>query len=82
MTPGAGFWFPTISAVLGKPHLWLTAARQFRRAVPARWWAHAPYVPRPDADYVRFRLETAYGARGIPSADDVVRYLEWCRASG
>jgi hypothetical protein len=80
MTHGAAFWFPTVSAVLAKPHLWFTALRQFRRAVPARWWAHPPFLPRPDRDYVRFRLETAYGSAAMPRAADVVRYLEWCRA--
>jgi hypothetical protein len=37
-------------------------------------------VPLPDPDYLRFRLQTAYGDRvGGPDAADVVAYLEWCR---
>jgi hypothetical protein len=33
----------------------------------------------PDEDYLRFRLETQYGAAPA-EARDVVAYLEWCRA--
>ncbi len=86
MTHGASFWFPAsrfrdVAAVLRRPRLWLTALRQLTRAVPRRWWARAPFVPLPDRAYLRFRIETAYGVGGRPRADDVVRYLEWCRAA-
>ena len=80
MTHGATFWFHTVSAVLVRPHLWMTALRQYARAVPDRWWVRPPFLPLPDRDYVRFRLETAYGVDPSPTATDVVRYLEWCRA--
>jgi hypothetical protein len=33
----------------------------------------------PDPDYVRFRLQTAYGSSGTPAAGDLVAYLTWCR---
>jgi hypothetical protein len=46
-----------------------------------RWWTRPPYLPVPDRRYMRFRLETAYGTDGPGRAADVVRYLEWCRAS-
>jgi hypothetical protein len=45
-----------------------------------RWWARPPFLPRPDRDYLRFRLETQYGADGAPAPGDLVTYLEWCRA--
>ena len=35
--------------------------------------------PLPDPDYLRFRLETQYGAGGRPDPRDLVAYLEWCR---
>ncbi len=38
-----------------------------------------PFLPVPDRAYVRFRMETAYGARGTPRVEDLVTYLEWCR---
>jgi len=81
MTHDAAFWFHTSSAVLRRPHLWPTAFRQARRSVGPRWWAQAPFFPLPDRDYVRYRLETAYGAHAPPKASDVVRYLEWCRTA-
>ena len=81
MTSGAPFWFHCGSAVLRRPHLWSTAARQAARSVRPHWWTRAPFVPFPDRAYVRFRVETAYGTRSSPSASDVVRYLEWCRAA-
>ncbi|HEV7862955.1 MAG TPA: hypothetical protein VGR20_09650 [Acidimicrobiia bacterium] len=43
------------------------------------WWRRPPFLPLPDPDYVRFRLQTAYGPHGTPAADDLVAYLNWCR---
>jgi hypothetical protein len=80
MTPNTAFWFHTARGVLRRPRLWPTAARQFRRMTPRRWWRQRPFLPLPDAEYVRFRMETAYGRHGSPHVSDVVTYLEWCRA--
>jgi hypothetical protein len=45
------------------------------------WWRHAPFLPLPDADYFRFRLQTAYGSPDrAPEPADVITYLHWCRA--
>ena len=77
-------WFGRAAlAVLGHPALWLTAAVQVVRLAPARWWAHAPYLPLPDAAYLRFRLQTQYGdpARE-PDPSDLVSYLHWCKGYG
>jgi hypothetical protein len=82
MTHNAAFWFHCISAVALRPGLWLTAIRQLGRAIPSRWWTRSPYVPLPDRAFLRFRLETAYGAHGRPRASDLVRYLEWTRQAG
>jgi hypothetical protein len=43
------------------------------------WWRRWPFLPVPDADYVRYRMETAYGSTRPPEPDDVITYLEWCR---
>lgn len=72
-------------AVAGRPSLWPTAFRQYRRVVPARWWRARPFLPLPDASYVRFRLLTQYGANlpgensRAPEVVDVMNYLAWCR---
>jgi hypothetical protein len=81
MTHDLRFWFLTILAVLRRPGLWATARRQWFRMVPPQWWRRAPFLPLPDRAYVRFRLETAYGAHATGRAADVVTYLEWCRAT-
>ena len=78
MTHSYRFWLPLIGAIAVRPQLWWTALRQLGRITPARWWARPPFIPWPDAGYVQFRLETAYGAHGVPQAADAVRYLEWC----
>jgi hypothetical protein len=69
-------------ALARRPDLWVTAVAQAGRLARPRWWRHRPFLPLPDPDYVRFRLETQYGrdapADGV-AADDVVTYLAWCR---
>jgi hypothetical protein len=66
-------------AVLARPRLWPTAVHQLSRMIAPGWWRRPPFLPLPDAEYVRFRLETAYGKASFGSAADVVAYLEWCR---
>jgi hypothetical protein len=73
-------WARGALAVVGRPVLWPTAARQWLRAMPRGWWRRPPFLPRPDRAYLRFRLETQYGTGGAPAARDLVTYLEWCRA--
>lgn len=63
--------------MLVRPGLWLTAARVGLRACPHGWWRHAPFLPRPDREYMRFRFETAYGRTGRPEVRDVIGYLHW-----
>jgi hypothetical protein len=69
-----------VGAVLARPVLWPTAIRQWKRATPRGWWRRPPFLPRPDREYLRFRLETQYGTDGAPAAKDLATYLEWCRA--
>jgi hypothetical protein len=67
-------------AVLRHPSLWPTAVRQVRRSARRGWWRRPPFLPLPSAEYVRYRLLTHYGeGASAPTADDVVRYLRWCR---
>jgi len=60
-------------------------ARFYCRAVPARWFRKAPYLPVPARSYLRWRLETAYGYNR-PSSGTVLRDLwqfgAWLVASG
>ena len=81
MSVAGGRWAGRAAvAVAVRPRLWGVAVVQaFRLAAPG-WWRRWPPLPRPDPDYLRFRLQTAYGTReGGPDPADVVAYLEWCR---
>lgn len=69
----------TVAAVLRRPGLWPTAVIQVRRLAPPGWWRRRPFLPVPDPDYLRFRLETQYGSDQAPEPGDVVTYLRWCR---
>jgi hypothetical protein len=68
-------------AIAMRPGLWFTALRQLAVLAPEGWWRQAPFLPRPDPAYLRFRLVTAYGdPERDPDPRDVVTYLHWCRA--
>ena len=69
-------------AVARHPGLWGTAARQVRVLAAPGWWRRRPFLPLPAPDYLRFRLQTAYGGdgEGEPEPADLVTYLRWCRA--
>ena len=71
----------TFLAVLIRPWLWTTALVLAVRTLPTRWWRRG--LPRPDAEYLRFRELTAYGNDGAPEGtDDFVRYLAWVKQMG
>ncbi len=79
---GVQITLPMVSAIARSPQLWPTAARAYRSFVPARWWSRRPFLPVPDRAWMHFRLETAYGGDGTPSAtagEELVTYLEWLK---
>jgi hypothetical protein len=80
LLPETAAWIRAFLAVVVRPHLWLVAVRQATRIARPGWWKHAPFLPLPDAGYLRFRLVTAYGDAVAPKPDDLVSYLEWCRS--
>lgn len=44
------------------------------------WYRRPPFLPLPPADYIRWRMHTAYGdERALPSVEDVVRFATWRR---
>jgi hypothetical protein len=70
------------AAVVCRPSLWVTAVRQVFRLAPSQWYAHAPFLPIPPADFIEFRLVTQYGGEhgsAVATPKDVVDYLVWCR---
>jgi hypothetical protein len=58
----------------------LAAAWRFRAA---GWYRRPPFLPLPPADYMAWRLETAFGDRSaVPSDGELSRYLRWTRRMG
>ncbi|MEJ7758210.1 MAG: hypothetical protein WKF55_01325 [Gemmatimonadaceae bacterium] len=42
------------------------------------WHRRFPFLPLPDATYVRWRMYTAYGAHdAVPTVHEVERYARW-----
>lgn len=73
-------WIRVAAAVMTKPSLWTTAARQMRRTAAPGWYRRRPFLPLPSGHYMNFRLVTQYGdPNRRPEPHDVVNYLAWCR---
>ncbi len=71
-----------VGAVGARPTLWPVALRTVWRLAAPGWWRRPPRLPVPGVEYWQFRLVTAYGGDGVdavPTAEDVVAYLRWCR---
>lgn len=76
-------WFVVVAAVIRRPDLWFTAVQQVLRLAPNDWWRTWPPLPVPADDYLRFRTATQYGDPDrVPTADDVISWLEWSRSWG
>ena len=46
------------------------------------WYRRAPFLPLPDATYLKWRMYTAYGDfDAVPSAEEVERYVRWAAAA-
>lgn len=44
------------------------------------WWRLPPFLPLPDAAYLRWRMYTAYADESaVPPVEDVVRFSRWRR---
>jgi hypothetical protein len=75
-----GWVWPAALAVLVRPRLWGVAVVQSLRLARTGWWRRWPPLPLPAPEYLRFRMQTAYGdPEAHPPPADVVAYLEWCR---
>ena len=69
-----------MTGVAARPWLWPVAVRQVFALAPRGWWHRTPFLPLPDRDYLRFRLQAQYGdPEHEPEPADLVTYLEWCR---
>jgi hypothetical protein len=74
-------WGRAVAAVAVRPWLWATAVAQIVALAPSGWWRRRPYLPVPDAEYLRFRMQTQYGdSEHEPEPADLITYLKWCRS--
>jgi hypothetical protein len=52
-------------------------AWRFRRR---GWYKRPPFLPVPSAEYISWRMYTAFGDhRAVPTVRDVIRYARWAR---
>jgi len=70
------------TSVIRRPDLWWTALGALRRLAAPGWWSTPPHLPVPDTGLWEFRMVMAYGQPyAVPTREDVISYLEWCRAT-
>lgn len=63
---------------LRHPAIGLALVRVGWRFRARAWYRRFPFLPLPDATYLRWRMYTAYGdENAVPPADDIVRYARW-----
>jgi hypothetical protein len=44
------------------------------------WYARFPFLPLPDATYLRWRMYTAYAdEQAVPPVEDVIAFARWRR---
>ncbi len=77
-------WSGLLLALLGRavlsPRLALDLLRTGWAFRHREWFRRAPFLPLPDAVYLRWRMYTAYGDEAaVPPAEDVVRFARWRR---
>lgn len=66
-----------VLAVAVRPRLW-RAAYAF---VPPGWWKRWPPTLRPPAEFIEFRLTTAYGdPNHEPPVEEILTFLRWAAA--
>ena len=69
-----------LRVILRHPTLWPEAIRTYAAFTPAGWWKQRPFLPVPRRAYLRWRMQTAYGAAdAAPAPSDLIHFLEWRR---
>lgn len=82
--PSAGSW-PALAAsltlrALVNPRLALDLLAVVWAFRARDWYRRAPFLPVPPAEYIAWRMYTAYGnERAIPSTEEVIRFAQWRR---
>ncbi|MCU0634316.1 MAG: hypothetical protein MUE41_05545 [Gemmatimonadaceae bacterium] len=75
-------WFRLVLALAARaivnPFLAMDLLRMAWRFRAIDWYRRPPFLPLPPAEYVEWRLYTAYGdGHAVPPVDDVIAYARW-----
>lgn len=72
---------PFVKLALRRPQL-IPALMGMAWAFRAQgWMRRAPFLPLPPRDYMRWRMETAYGdPDAVPPAVELERFVRWAHA--
>lgn len=63
---------------LRRPRLAISLIKVAWRFRQRGWHKRFPFLPLPDAQYVKWRMHTAYGDHyAVPRPDEVERYATW-----
>ena len=71
-----------VGEVLRRPSSIPSLVRSSWAMAPRGWWHRPPFLPLPDEDYWKFRLETANGGEGstMPSPHEVIDVAAWAKS--
>lgn len=80
----SGGWGRVIAALVLRaavnPRLALDLLRTAWAFRARDWLRRPPFLPLPPAEYVRWRMYTAYGDEdAVPPVEDVIRFARWRR---
>ena len=75
-----GLTFQLTLRALVNPRLALDLLRLAWAFRARDWYRRLPFLPIPPAEYIRWRMYTAYGdEHAVPSVEDIVRFATWRR---
>jgi hypothetical protein len=67
-----------VARALLKPRLLILLPRAAWRFRRRHWYRRPPFLPLPSAEYMRWRLHTAFGDEAVaPSPHNLESYLRW-----
>jgi hypothetical protein len=82
-TASAAFVARMFLRALARPRLLLLLPMVGWRFRKRDWYLHWPFLPLPPAEYIAWRLHTAFGAEAAtPNAEQAEVYLRWAHRMG
>lgn len=67
-----------VGRAVKRPRVFASLFRAAWRFRARGWWQRPPFLPIPPAEFVAWRMHTAYGDEGrVPTVGEIDRYLRW-----